>query len=337
MAISTADGWFAAARQKAMIQKTAAVTSIAAQPFSMWDAAGNPGAGTMIVGNNTTGIIPTDATAGVPLLNAFGGGTTGYLAAGRFRNSVAGSCILYDRLVHYGTATNLTPTGTTTFTAFAVVTGSISGTTLTVSAVTSGTLAPGQPITGANVTAGTVITDYGTGSGGTGTYTVSISQTAASATVNAWPALRVPGYTDFTSTEILLEMSVTAAASAVTVAIGYTNQAGTTGRSTGASASLSGFTKGRIIAMPLQAGDKGVQTINTLVIGGTAAATGSVNVILARRLAEFDIRIANSIDAQGWDLIGGPMVYDTACLWPVIQADSTSTGLPTLSLDIISG
>lgn len=66
-----------------------------------------------------------------------------------------------------------------------VVTGSISGTTLTVTAVTSGTLAVGQTISGTGVTGGTTITAYGTGAGGTGTYTVSASQTVASTAITA--------------------------------------------------------------------------------------------------------------------------------------------------------
>ena len=67
------------------------------------------------------------------------------------------------------------------------VTGAISTTTLTVSAVATGSapLAVGQVISGANVVPGTVITALGTGTGGTGTYTVSVSQTAASATITA--------------------------------------------------------------------------------------------------------------------------------------------------------
>jgi hypothetical protein len=60
----------------------------------------------------------------------------------------------------------------------AVVTGSVSGTTLTVTAVSSGALAVGQILTGTNVLTGTRITALGTGSGGTGTYTVSQSHTA---------------------------------------------------------------------------------------------------------------------------------------------------------------
>jgi hypothetical protein len=64
----------------------------------------------------------------------------------------------------------------------ATFTASIAATTMTVSAVASGTIAVGQTVIGANVTPGTVITALGTGAGGTGTYTVSPTQTAASAT-----------------------------------------------------------------------------------------------------------------------------------------------------------
>lgn len=63
-----------------------------------------------------------------------------------------------------------------------IFTATISGTTMTVSAITQGKLVPGQIISGTGVTAGTFITANGTGSGGTGTYTVSISQTVGSAT-----------------------------------------------------------------------------------------------------------------------------------------------------------
>jgi hypothetical protein len=65
----------------------------------------------------------------------------------------------------------------------AVVTGSISGTTLTVSAVTSGTLYIGQTIQGSTVTTQTIITALGTGTGGAGTYTVNNSQTVTSRTL----------------------------------------------------------------------------------------------------------------------------------------------------------
>lgn len=71
----------------------------------------------------------------------------------------------------------------------AAFTGSISGTTLTVTEVTAGSLAVGQAISGSGVTAGTTITAYGTGTGNAGTYTVSASQTVASGSLTGAPNL----------------------------------------------------------------------------------------------------------------------------------------------------
>lgn len=72
----------------------------------------------------------------------------------------------------------------------AVFTGTIddgtppgAGTVLNVTAVTSGTIELGMQLTGTGVTAGTRITAYGTGSGGTGTYTVDTSQEVTSTTI----------------------------------------------------------------------------------------------------------------------------------------------------------
>lgn len=64
-------------------------------------------------------------------------------------------------------------------------TGSISGTTLTVTAVTAGALVVGQVISGSGITVGTTITGLGNGSGGTGTYSVSVSQSVSSTTITA--------------------------------------------------------------------------------------------------------------------------------------------------------
>ena len=64
-----------------------------------------------------------------------------------------------------------------------VFTGSISGTTLTVTAVTTGNIGIGSVISGTGITAGTTITALQSGTGATGTYTVSVSQTVSSTTI----------------------------------------------------------------------------------------------------------------------------------------------------------
>lgn len=66
--------------------------------------------------------------------------------------------------------------------------------TLTVTAVGSGSLAIGNVLSGTGVTAGTFITALGTGTGGTGTYVVSPTQTAASTTVAATGAIETKWY-----------------------------------------------------------------------------------------------------------------------------------------------
>ncbi|MFL5279693.1 MAG: hypothetical protein ACJ8AW_01505 [Rhodopila sp.] len=58
-------------------------------------------------------------------------------------------------------------------------TGSISGTTLTLTSIT-GTVQANQPITGIGISAGTMITSGITGTGGAGTYSINNSQTVAS-------------------------------------------------------------------------------------------------------------------------------------------------------------
>lgn len=93
------------------------------------------------------------------------------------------------------------------------VTGSIAGTTLIVTTLLTGSLTTGQVISGSGVTNGTTITALGTGTGGVGTYTVSDSQTVASATISATSSTgAIPSLNTATT-------SLTASAAAVSAAL----------------------------------------------------------------------------------------------------------------------
>jgi hypothetical protein len=75
--------------------------------------------------------------------------------------------------------------GVSILTRTASFTGSISTTTLTVSAISAGTIYPSMQISGTGITAGTRIVEQLTGtSGGTGTYKVSASQTVSSTSIS---------------------------------------------------------------------------------------------------------------------------------------------------------
>jgi hypothetical protein len=103
MAITTMDGLVAAlaGAQRLVFQK-ASITTVAAFYYSLWSAGGAPGAGTLTIGNTTTGLVPTDATAGAPIINAFTGANTGYLTTFDAMLAQPGVLSIYDRLFHVG-------------------------------------------------------------------------------------------------------------------------------------------------------------------------------------------------------------------------------------------
>ena len=264
MAITSGDTYIGAAKQIVPFTKTASTTTVANTRFSVFDKAGNPGAGTLALTTALTGVVPDDTVAGYPTINAFGGGATGYLSRVQFASSVVQRIEIWDRL--FGINVSLAALATTT-------------------------------LSGASSYLG-----------------------------------RVPGGANAHGTRLFAEFT-TAAAAASTITVTYTNSAGTAGRSTGASASVSGFTVNRLLELPLQAGDSGVNSIQTVVVGGTAGA-GAVNIIVLRPLWTARVPVANSGDVHGPDKTGMPQVYDTSALYVTCIPDSTSTGVPDLNIEI---
>lgn len=164
MAITTLDGLIAAARQQIVYAKTASVTAVATQLTAVHQAAGNPGAATLAVGNTTNGVVPTDATTGYPTINGFGGGAAGYLAGIQFVNSVAANLVLYDRLWHAGAfsfATTYALTSVPSFSSRVPGGTDFTGLELWVEQVTAGTGVQSVNVTYTN--------QAGTGSRSTGT------------------------------------------------------------------------------------------------------------------------------------------------------------------------
>lgn len=166
MAITTYDGFIASAKQYVPHAKTASRTAVAAQWFSVFDLAGNPGAGTLAGTSTTTGVVPTDATAGCPVINAFGGGATGYLAQVDYGSSVACRIKLFDLLWKGGAyAFNANTTGQTPTSFSSRVPGGtdFTNTQLWLEQVTAGTGSQNVAVTyndqgGASSTTGTVVT-----------------------------------------------------------------------------------------------------------------------------------------------------------------------------------
>ena len=145
----------------------------------------------------TTGLTPSSTSVGAITL----AGTLGYANGGTGVTSP-------------GTSGNVLTSQTTVFT------GSTAGTTLSVTGITSGTLYVGQTITGSGLAANTVITAYGSGTGGTGNYTISVSQNVSSATMTAtgWSS-QSPAVSGFSGQ--YSNLAITASSSSVAVTARY--------------------------------------------------------------------------------------------------------------------
>lgn len=163
MAITTFDGFIGSTKQYVSIAKTASRTSVAAQWFSVFDLAGYPGAGTLAGTSTTAGVVPTDATAGFPAIDAFGGGATGYLAQVEFGSSVASRLKLFDCVFKAGAYAFNANTALTAQPSYSgrMPGGSFGGTQIWLEQVTAGTGVQNVNITYTN--------QAGTGSRTTGT------------------------------------------------------------------------------------------------------------------------------------------------------------------------
>lgn len=104
MAIITLDGYIGSSKQRVTWMKTGTRTLVAAMPYTLFDIAGSPGAGTLAIGNTANGVVPTDAIAGYPVIGTFSG-NQGYLSKIEFGSSVPCCFDLYDRLFAAGAFT----------------------------------------------------------------------------------------------------------------------------------------------------------------------------------------------------------------------------------------
>jgi hypothetical protein len=101
MAITTLDGYIATGKYPLTYLKTGTRTTVAGIPFSNFDLAGNPGGGTLAIGNTAAGTVPTCTIAGYPKIAPFTG-DTGYISRISFGSTVACRMTLFDRLFAAG-------------------------------------------------------------------------------------------------------------------------------------------------------------------------------------------------------------------------------------------
>lgn len=161
------------------------------------------------------------------------------------------------------------------------------------------------------------------------------TQTTAQ-TINsvAWPARDSNGSTNGEGVMVGLEVSTsTTNAGAITnTTMEYTNSAGTTTRTATITSFPATALLGTFIPFELQAGDKGIRSIQTLTLG-TSYAGGDVHLVAYRILARIPL-----LTAAGWASadsafrkrdgvqLGLPRLYDNTVPFFIGQVNGTPTG-----------
>ena len=173
----------------------------------------------------------------------------------------------------------------------ALFTGSISGTTLTVTAITQGTIGINQALFGAIVTSETVITALGTGTGGVGTYTVNQTQTVASTLMNSAAVASV-------LTASMSGTTMTVTASSGTLYPGQTIQ----GSTVSANTIITAQGNASVLSQTIAAGGTGYAVNDTVtVLGGvygTTPATYTVATVSAGVVTGLTLTNAGNYTSQ---------------------------------------
>jgi hypothetical protein len=268
MAITTFAQLLAAKRQVVSYAYVASRTNAANGLFTSMMGLAHEGVTGVLAGTSTTtGVVPTDATAGFMPIESFNG-NTGYIVDIEAANVHQSKFIIADVLWKGGAYTfNQTTTGQTP-------------------------------------------TSY---------------------------ASRILGG-DYKSTEIWVEM-VTATTGVQNINVTYTNQDGVGGRSTGTQAVTGGTGLGRMMRLPFQSGDTGVQGVTGVV--GSVATAGTFNILVVRLLAcvVTDGAQQNASCFVGLNKILMPQIFDDSALQCFVSTGTSlaNTGAFNVDIGIVSG
>ena len=161
-----------------------------------------------------------------------------------------------------------------------------------------------------------------------------LDATVTTAQTTNLPTAALPRYTSGVGVHAALVIHSQLGGTATTATVSYTNQANTAGRtSTAMNIGATGFREvGALLRIPLEAGDTGVRSVESVTLAATTSSAGNFGVVLYRPLA---MLICNDVEgAHVHDCISSARmigqcaeVLDDACLslfaiMPVAQGAS---------------
>lgn len=98
-----------------------------------------------------------------------------------------------------------------------------------------------------------------------------------------------------------------------TVAISYTNQAGTAGRA-GTATIPASWSAGRVVPIGLDVGDTGIRSVQSVTLSGSTGTVGNFGVTLLRRVCHIELPVQGGASAKGPFDLGMPRLFAGSCL-----------------------
>ena len=158
---------------------------------------------------------------------------------------------------------------------------------------------------------------------------------ATAQAVTSFPVLTRPD-ANGTGLEIWIECYTATGASASNITLEYTNSDSVAGRSTVSTAHIPSMPANRMYRVPLQAGDTGVKSIQSVTLSGTTGA-GSFGVTLLRKITVTGSAVANTPVVSDFAALGLPLVQNGTALNVIHQGATTSSGIILGVLTFIDG
>lgn len=163
------------------------------------------------------------------------------------------------------------------------------------------------------------------------------SNAAQSITSPAWPSRDEDGATAGKGVLLGLEISAVAGAAAPTITVSYTNSDNTSGRSaTNTFATANSPTAGAFFPIGLQAGDRGVKSVQSLTLS-TSWVSGTMNLVAYRIIAGVDLAAGSA--GQVIDVLTGNMskMYAGTVPFLILAPSATTAGYVSGHLGVTQG
>ena len=155
-------------------------------------------------------------------------------------------------------------------------------------------------------------------------------------TVTSFPALTRPD-ANGKGLEIWIECYTALGATASNITVSYTNTTGAAGRSTGSTAMIVSMPINRLFPVPLQSGDLGVKSVQSVTLSASMGTAGNFGVTLMKRIATIPLTLANIPNVQDFTALGFPKLPSGCAINFINQGSTTASGIILGNLAVVDG